>query len=245
MIFASIAIGFFFSLLYFFETIGYVFRLIGKRHGLASLGYSIHVQCASSARMFTFFAYPVVGYLLDLDVSYVYIAIMIILTSSIFIIFMTLILINYELTFHYANKFFIWYTQKFYKITQYERGIKFNRQFHSLEINKNKYFYLSAFLAFFIVVVGVFSSIFMAALYHEKRAMFLQASALFTSVGTLISIFYFDPKLSTYIDKDDLSFDVIKAAFISRYYAMITILILFLLVIFLNFHSLELLNLTS
>lgn len=237
MIFASIAIGFLFSFLYLFETIGYIFRLIGRRHGLASLGYSIHVQCASSARMFTFFAYPVVGYLLDLNVSYIYIAIMIVLTSSIFIIFMTLILINYDLTYHYANRFFIWYTQKFYKIAQYKSGIKLNHQFHSLEIIKNKYFYISAFIAFFIVVIGVFTSIFMAALYHEKRAMFLQASALFTSLGTLISIFYFDPKLSTYIDEDNMTFDVIKAAFLSRYYAMITILILFLLVIFLNFHS--------
>ena len=193
--------------------------------------------------MFTFFAYPLIGYLLDLDVNYIYIAIMIILTSSIFVIFMTLILINYDLTYHYANRFFIWYTQKFYKVTQFKSGIKFNRHFHSLEINKNKYFYLSAFFAFFIVVIGVFTSIFMAALYHEKRAMFLQTSALFTSIGTLISIFYFDPKLSTYIDEDNLTFDVIKAVFISRYYAMITILILFLLVIILNFHIGKLLKL--
>jgi hypothetical protein len=109
MIYFSIFVSFFFFFLFSIETIGYSFKGLGRQYNLPSLGYSIHVQVATFARAFSFFAFPLVGFMLDSSVDIKEMIVIPALSSLLFIFLFILFYVKNDYFFSKLDSFFLTY----------------------------------------------------------------------------------------------------------------------------------------
>jgi hypothetical protein len=192
-----IALGILFSMLYLAETLGYSIREAGRICGATAMGYSLHTQFGTLARMSTLVAMPIIGYLLDKNTPVDTIILIPITTSLIYCAVMVLAI------------------KKSFE-TKVVR-VSFS--------NRVRYLALASYISFFIVLLGVFSAMVLAAVYHENRAMIMQSTVVLTSLGTFISILFFDPMISSIIDRGGDYRSLIKVIFISRIAAMVSMIV--------------------
>jgi hypothetical protein len=228
MILFSILVGIFFFFLFSLETIGYSLKDIGGRYNLPSLGYSIHVQVATFARAFSLFAFPLVGFMLDSSVGVRDMTIIPLLSSSLFIALFFIVHRKNDFFLLHIDSLFLTYVKKAYGLG----NLKCSKQRDP--VNQDEYFgiFVASGLAFFITVFGIFFTLILASIYHDYRATILQSSAVVTSAGTLLSVFYLDPKLSKLVDAKLEFSPILKIIYLSRLFSMTLIFIMAVIVFY-------------
>ena len=208
-----------------FELFGFFFRIIGAEYGKPSLGYSSHVQIATISRLSTLVAMPIVGYLLDKGVEIKTILLVPIASLVLFILFSLLqILISYKknvLIFLFENFVAI--------VSRINIGeSKYELMGCDKEPIPNEIFkkiFISGFFAFLIVTGGLFSIYLVSSANLNYRAMILQSAPIFTAVGTLISVVFFDSTVSNVLDTYKYDMNLIRVIIKAR---MIAALVLFM-----------------
>lgn len=177
----------------FAETGGIFFRILGALNDQPTFGYSMHVRFATVGRFFIFFAAPALGFIVDSQNS----------AKSIAIIGFAAFLIHFFLC----------------VIIVWTRGDFFNFLYHRLSKNNlsnrlefqsiknfiwpsDKNFYLLSTLAFFTTSIGLLTVNLLATMFVNYRATIIQSSAMITALGTIVHIFFIDPKLAISGDND-------------------------------------------
>lgn len=213
-------LGVLFAVLYLIETLGYSIREAGRSCGVTAMGYSLHTQFGTLARMSTLIAMPIIGYLLDNNISVHSIIIIPFTTTFVYSAVMVLVINSVEKFLLLIDIFFRWYIFKIYKINSEKISEKNPQIVDSLESIWSVF--LPSFFSFFVVVTGIFTSLVLASVYHNHRAMIMQSTVVFTSIGTFISILIFDPKISSIIDRGGDYRSLIQIIFVSRISAMLS-----------------------
>lgn len=214
----------------FFECYGFIFRLLGAINKSPTLGYSLHVQVATIARFGTLLAFPLIALQIETGISNNTLIIIPIITYSCLSV-MLLILskspnLNNWLLYHLLVLLsrFSGLDKKIFKISilKAEKKLLITRN----ERNKIVYFGTAAFLftssAFFVTSI-------VANEYLDYRSTIIQCTPFISSIGTLMSVIYFDPTLSQLIDKNPESIMIIKLAWKARIYGSLVIASLFLI----------------
>ena len=222
-----VILGFLFAVLYLIETFVYSIREAGRSYGVIAMGYSLSTQFGTLARMSTALAMPIVGYLLDNNISVHSIIIIPLTTAVIYCAVMLLVISCTDRFLLFVDLFFRWYILKMYKIKSDKVSEKNSLSLSSPE--KVRFVFISSFASFFVVVVGIFISFILASVYHDHRAMIMQSTVLVTSIGTLISVLVFDPMISSVLDRGGDYRFLLRIIFISRSAAMLLMGLLLLL----------------
>lgn len=186
-------IGLMIAMSLFAETGGIFFRLLGALNNQPTFGYSVHVRFATVGRFFVFFAAPALGFIVDIQNS----------AKSIAIIGFTAFLI------HFLLCVFITLTRVDVFNRLYKKLSKNNKsnsvEFQNIKIfvrPLNKSFYALSSLAFFTTSIGLLIVNLLATIFVDFKATIIQSSAIITSLGTVIHIFFIDPKLAISGDND-------------------------------------------
>ena len=222
-----ILISFLFLLFFLLETYCWVFRFIGNSINLPAFGYSLHSQFGTLSRIAPLLSMPIVGYMLDNHYDYSIFIHATLLISAIYIAILSFTLYKFNFFYSSSRKFFIFYIKNLYKIQIDDIRVTPANNLEDYSIKKSDLIIsISTFFSFLIVFIGLFLSIILAALNYDNRAMFLQFSTFFTAIGTLIAIFFFDPRISLFLDRKQAHIDLLKSIFISRILAMITVFLI-------------------
>jgi len=191
-----VAISIFLSIAILSETFGVWARVIGAFNGEPTNGYSTHVRIATLGRFFILLSAPTIGFMVDGGMRSNNIA----LIGAIYFTMVT-----------FSIVFFIKSGHKyFYKIY----GI-INRKSVDISINQDILnsmletkitfnFFTWVFLSFILTSSGVIVVNYLAANFHDMRAMIVQMYAVTTMFGKLIHVFFIDPRLSKAADTDKM-----------------------------------------
>lgn len=217
----SIIIGLFFSLIYTAETIGFNLRGIGSKFNLPSLGYSLHIQFSVVSRILGLIALPVIGFMLDSKVD-LQIILLIPISCAIFFIFFCYLFYKNDFCESLIERMFCAYIRKFNS----NHALTILNVEKKITLDDERKILISSGLAFFIISLGTFSVFVAATIYPDYRASILQSATVFTSLGTFISTFYLDPKISAFIDSGVEYIPIVKAIYLSRLICMILILLI-------------------
>jgi hypothetical protein len=216
----------------FFECYGFIFRHLGAINNSSSLGYSLHVQIATIARFGTLLSYPLIAYKLETGVTNNTLSIIPIISFSLLAITLYIFLKNKNLN----NVFSFYILKKLSNISGYQ-DIFLKRSNSSSqiddsdeEISKSEKFRLVYFgtFSFLFTSSSFFLTSILANQFLEYRATIIQCTPFISSVGTIMSVVYFDPTLSKLIDKNPNSFRAVKLAWQARIRGSIIIALIFI-----------------
>jgi hypothetical protein len=211
---AGVLIGISFSL----ETLGFYFRAEGARLKVPAVGYSIHVQVATLSRVGTFMGLPMLGWMLDAGYPLDRIIIAPIITSIVYIVICVSVTSNSFKLIQYLNKLFIFFSNWISKLAIVNDPEEI--QYKIVGGKKFKRLLLVGALSYVFVVVGGYGMTMLASIFNDYRATLLQLSPAITAWGTLLSVIYFDPRVSRYIDLGYKPIDVIKVVVFARVVSM-------------------------
>lgn len=200
-------------------------RSIGAHYDHSALGYSSHVRIATLGRFFILLSSPMIGYVTDVYSD----PILILKIGS------TLCL------FYSISSFFI---LRYVKLNSYEKlflalnprtnFIK-KKSINVVVVNRFSRLFLMSFFAFAITSTGIILVNTLASYFSEYRATIVQMSAIVTTLGTMIHIFFIDPVLSKKADESfESSIQSIYEHVRGRLYASLFLLSLYILVIFIQ-----------
>lgn len=228
-------IPFFLLISLFFECYGFMFRILGAINNAPTLGYSLHVQIATIARFGTLLAFPLIALEIETGISdkalslipvitYVCLAIMLSFFSrySSYNIMFTLLI------FRFLKKFSGLKEQGFY--------VDSFSKIKDIEIPKNqrnKIIYFGTF-AFLFTSGAFFLTSIVANHFLDYRTTIIQCTPFVSSIGTLMSVIYFDPTISQLIDKNPNSLKTIVLAWKARINGALIISLFFALFYFLS-----------
>ena len=218
----------------FFESFGFILRLIGKYIGSPSLGYSYHVQLATLTRFGTLVSFPLIAFMIDSGISTDKL-----LVLPVLIYFFLLVLL---LIFWYNSYISYYIGIKVFKLLSFISGAK-NDDYASISIDKlnnrvnecdNNSLEFSRIikfgtLAFLLTSTSFLLSSIIASYTPGFRATILQSSPFLSSTGTLFSVLFFDPSISKLIDKTNHSHEILNAIWKSRIYGSFIALSFFIL----------------
>lgn len=167
------------------ETFGIWGRVWGSLNGMDSSGYSLHVRTATLGRFFTFAVAPTLGYLVDIGEG---------ATAILYISLTTYCLIS-------ISSFAIFFVSKksifniFSKIqnAQPTQAVAGHLRF-------DKSIVLGGIIAFSLTSSGLLIANFLASQFIEYRGMLVQFTSIITAGGTMLHVFFVDPKISNYCD---------------------------------------------
>lgn len=192
-IFYLILISIFLASAILMETVGVWGRVVGAYQMSPALGYSLHVRIATMGRFFTLFAGPSLGYLVDTgypssDIALCgCLAFMLVGGLSLF-------------SFRMSPRGFFRIFAKISKSVQEDCEFLIIRK----KITHNyKYGFLCA-VSFGFTAVGMVLVNLLGAEFHSSRAMLVQMSTIITSLGTMLHVYFIDPKLAESADRDKL-----------------------------------------
>lgn len=235
----TILVSIFISITIICECYGYFFRLIGLKLGKAALGYSIHVQCGTFGRIgniigATLLSYGIESNLIEVQ-KIAFFSILILISSLLLIVFSNKVeLIIISLLNDYFTK---WIREKKeiksskHELVQYFRKYQIEDKKFQKKVNKNNilYFGIPATIAMFFTLGGYLIAFKLAETNFNYRMTALSLSPFMTSIGTLISITFVDPKLSL-IDKSKLYRSQLMLLFKSRILSLFLIFIIFIFI---------------
>ncbi len=186
------------------ETCAFEMRDIGISFDNPGLGYSLHVQLATLARTLNFIALPFLGLLLDSGVQ-------VKLFLQLPIIFgFTFIISSVAYLRLHSRRNLAEYVFKILAKHISRLEINFDRKNKSSEKvmiiasdlnNIRKIRNIGAIAAFF-TVGGTLTPFILGSILNDYRASMLQLSPLFTALGTILSVSYFDPRISFLMRED-------------------------------------------
>lgn len=225
----AILAGILISVGHSFELFGFFFRALGAMCGKPSVGYSSHVQIATISRLSTLVAMPIVGFLLDKGVGIETILLVPISSLTIFILLSLIqISISYrkEMLMSLFKKFVkvVSRVEVIEKVTEHDDKNKCTLPQHIL-----RKIFISGFVSFFIITGGLFSIYLVSSANLNYRAMILQSAPIFTAVGTLISVVFFDSAISNALDSYKFDMSLIRTIVKARLYAALILFLIFIL----------------
>lgn len=186
----------------FFESYGFMLRVIGVKNGNPSLGYSFHVQLATLSRFGTFLAFPLIAYMLENGVSSSSLA-QIPVISYLFVAIALIIIKKYKNLNIRFSKFLFKKLSSFSKLSvknNFSTKEKNNFTEKISKRNKNRIVYFGTF-AFLFTSSAFFITSLVANSFLDYRATIIQCTPFISSIGTIVSVLYFDPTISSLIDK--------------------------------------------
>ena len=200
------------------ESVGVWARIVGAIDNQPTVGYSTHVRIATLGRFFILLSAPTLGYLVDQgakgsDISLV--------GGISFLIIFFMILLFYKVGYSYFGKVYAFFN----------KGPEPQVPDKVLLTGKtlDRKFLLMSILSFVFTASGLIVVNILASINPDMRAMIVQLSALITALGTLIHIFYIDPKLSHSADNDTNQLIVYVQLFlIARLSMSVVIFLIFL-----------------
>jgi hypothetical protein len=167
------------------ETFGIWGRVWGSLNGMESSGYSLHVRIATLGRFLTFAVAPTLGYLVDSGegaTAIIYISLG--TYSLIFISSFVIFFVSKQRVFNILSKI---------QLTQPTQIIDSHFRF-------DKSIVLAGIIAFSLTSSGLLIANFLASQFIEYRGMLVQFTSIITAGGTLVHVFFVDPKISNYCD---------------------------------------------
>ena len=167
------------------ETFGIWGRVWGSLNGMESSGYSLHVRIATLGRFLTFAVAPTLGYLVDAGeggTAIIYISLG--TYSLIFISSFVIFFVSKQRVFNILSKI---------QLTQPTQIIDSHFRF-------DKSIVLAGIIAFSLTSSGLLIANFLASQFIEYRGMLVQFTSIITAGGTLVHVFFVDPKISNYCD---------------------------------------------
>ena len=186
-------IGFLIAMSLFAETGGIFFRLLGALNDQPTFGYSMHVRFATVGRFFIFFAAPALGFIVDSLNSAKSIAIIGFVAFLIHFLLCVIIILTrgdlFNFLYHRVSK------NNMINRLEFQSIKTFNRP-------SDKNFYLLSSLAFFTTAIGLLTVNLLATIFVNYRATIIQSSAIITAIGTVVHVFFIDPKLAISGDID-------------------------------------------
>ena len=185
-----IAVGVLLSFSIIFETLGIWARVEGALRGHAASGYSSHVRIATLGRFFTLLAGPLIGFAVDMGHN----------ASSILFLGGVSFIFVYFFIFLFSKVGYKYFYIVYCKINSLKR-VQIPAQYDVKIILDDFPFKFQVAVAFSLTAIGVIIVNFVASFYPEYRASIVQMSALVTTVGTLVHIFYVDKRLSYTADE--------------------------------------------
>jgi len=181
----------FFSMSVLTESLGIWARVLGACNNEPTTGYSTHVRIASLGRFFILVSAPTLGYLVDSGINGD--QILIIGTISFFIVLVSIILFL-NIGFKYFGKIYNVLNKNSYVDNVPVVPIR--------DFKIYKKFIIMALFSYILTGTGVIWVNYFATKFPIMRAMIVQLSAVFTMFGTLIHVFFIDPKLSEAADNN-------------------------------------------
>lgn len=176
----------------FLETVGVWARAIGAAYGQPTRGYSTHVRVATLGRFFVLIAAPILGFIVDSGDAAKNVALI-----GVFVFVFTSAL---SWTAMYVPLRF--YFQLYERTYRNSLGGHPNLPDPNGKSVKNAGFIFLSILSFMLTAIGIIVVNYFAALNPEYRASIVQMTALITTGGTIIHIFFVDPRLASAADVD-------------------------------------------
>lgn len=205
-------------------------RLFGAINNSPSLGYSMHVQVATIARFGTLLAFPLIALQIETGVSNKILALIPVLTYGCLAII--LLILSKNTTMNNSLLLFVFkILAKISKLDTKRFSESIHLATHELVITKNeknKIVYFGTF-AFLFTSSAFFITSIIANQFLDFRTTIIQCTPFISSIGTLMSVVYFDPTLSQLIDKNPNSLSIIMIAWKARIYGSLIICLLFTL----------------
>lgn len=213
------------------ETVGYKFRELGVKNSTPSLGYSIHVQTATYARIGSMVALPIMAWLIDNENNIKTIILIPILSSSIFIA-LTYICNKSEKSGKIIDFIFIKLTKKYSMDISDNAKYRINqpKKIDDSELSKIRQY---AYFSYLFIVSGAYISFVIASITPKYRATIIQMAPLITAIGTFISVTYFDPKISHLNETTSEIHNITAAIFDGRILATSSFLIATIIIYYL------------
>lgn len=218
--------GFLIGLSQFFELLGFYFRAEGSLRGLSTVGYSVHVQVATVSRIGSLLALPILGYLLDSDAHTNTLVFSGVVCAST-IVFFSSILVKFKSIENLLSVVFDFIT---IKINRLDLGDSKRTKDSESEIPQSYKIrlFVASTIAYSVMIVGMFATFGLAAIYHDYRATILQSAPILTMLGTAISVIYFDPLASMLIDGCYSKMKAVQLIILTRLAAAILALFFFI-----------------
>lgn len=219
----------------FFECYGFIFRHIGAFNNVASLGYSLHVQVATIARIGTLLSYPLIAYQIESGIKSSLLCLIPIVSFLGLAILLSFLSNRTKLAINVAQKLFKILINisnlgsKELKNYSFIKNLEIPLEIEKAE--KNRIIYLGT-LAFLFTSSAIFITSIIANQFLDFRTTIIQSTPFISSIGTILSVVYFDPTLSKLIDKNPTSLDLIVLAWKARIYGSFNAAILFTIIYF-------------
>lgn len=177
----AVVTGCFFFIAHSMETIGYLYRILGKWNLRPTLGYSFHVRTATLGRSFILLGLPLLGYIGD---RYKKVGLIVTGYQSFCVIYLLFIV------------FLVLFKTK---IIQKLTTTNFSETYRIKPENNLAIIVVSMF-----IFLLTFSSVFLVNYYSLTapgyKGTILQSAGFLSSIGTLANVFYLDKILSDYAD---------------------------------------------
>lgn len=197
---AAVLAGVLIGLAQTIETIGYHFRRIGSEAGSASLGYSIHVQTATASRLGSLLAFPIVGLLLDLQASVITILFVPLTACTVFIIG-NIAFGKMKASEKILIQLFQFVVRRISRLETPTAPAPANSRVPTpVPPKRKRELMIAGCFAYCAVTSGTYAAFILAAVLSDYRATALQLAPALTAIGTLVSVTYFDPRVSVLID---------------------------------------------
>ncbi len=215
-----ITVSFFIAASIIMESVGVWARVIGAANQQPTTGYSTHVRIATLGRFFILLSAPTIGFLVDKGASAG-------MVSSIGAIAFAIVSMSISVFYFYGLR----YMNAIYCFLNKGISVVEITEFKGRLGKVDKKFAFYVVCAFIFTTTGLIVVNILATLLPQYRASIVQMSALITAFGTLVHIFFVDPKLSSLADSNIEQLKKYTRFFLlSRAVSSIFLSILFLLV---------------
>lgn len=197
------------------EVMGFFLRSAGQKHGMAGLGYSLHVQVATLARFGTFMGLPILGFAVDNGAGPSAILGAGIVSSTVTLSFCLLALRAPSVPVRLAQALFLRRARTLAGggavagMSATDKPAALYRQ------SDRRRILIFGAVAFVATSIGVYITLMLGSMCMNYRATILQLTPAITALGAIFSVIYFDPRVSSCIDAaedaDRIVVDVIRS----------------------------------
>lgn len=205
------------------ETLAFYYRDFGTRHGVPTLGYSLHVQLATLARAGTLVGLPLLGWMLDHGQS-----------SRALVQAPAAAFATFAAISSFSLLFSTWTERALERTFRLQALIVSQVRLidgsgaapGEVEVSRRDALTLQVAGAFSFILTagGIFGVMMSAAFAPQYRATILQLTPLITSIGTVVSVSVFDPKVSMLMDKGSDGRAVVRIVTRSRLYGAVLLM---------------------
>jgi hypothetical protein len=221
----AILAGFLIGISLVMETLAFHYREFGTRHGMPTLGYSLHVQLATLARAGTLVGLPLLGWMLDHGQSSHALVQAPAAAFSTFAGISGLSLAFSKRTESALERVFRVQAWIVSRVQLTKRSPASNGEVAKVCRADALTLQVAGAFSFILTAGGLFGVMMSAALAPAYRATILQLSPLVTSIGTVVSVTIFDPKISTLMDRGNDGLAVVRYVTRARLYGALLLML--------------------